>query len=463
MNIDSCFIHDCSGGGGIDASHSTLSITNSHFLKTNRSVGGGGIEAGACTLSVFATKIDSCRSTESDGGGLWVNGGKVILDSIEVVNNLCSHHGGGIFVKDCPDLKITRSLIDSNKSSLCGGGICFNGPSGTVENCIIRGNRADELGGGGIYMDNASPVIRNCVIEGNSANDLGGGIQTNGAPFIINTRFINNSTGYEGGGIHSGGTEKMTLVNCVFHHNTSGAHGGGLNIDNGSPLIVNNTFYNNIADSGSAVMFINSQASVYNCIFWSNSPAIHPGISNDAYPSFYECDIYGGLGSIKIVGSYPFGGKSLDIINADPLFIDPSNGDFSLKPGSSCINAGRLNPDTLKLPEFDFNGNPRIVESKVDIGACEFQGTTSESNLLPGKGTDKILTPSFSLREDLIRFKSPLPQRTNFHIFDMRGRSCKTITIPAHTIVFRLEGIRPGLWIVQSASTGVSEIFQIMD
>jgi len=58
-----------------------------------------------------------------------------------------------------------------------------------------------------------------------------------------------------------------------------------------------------------------------------------------------------------------------NIFNQDPLFRDPANGDYSLLPCSPLINAGSNLAAASILT--DIAGNPRILESTVDIGAFE--------------------------------------------------------------------------------------------
>ena len=47
-----------------------------------------------------------------------------------------------------------------------------------------------------------------------------------------------------------------------------------------------------------------------------------------------------------------------------PRFVDPANGDFHLGIGSRCIDAG--NNAALYLPEFDFEGDARILDGDED-------------------------------------------------------------------------------------------------
>ena len=63
-------------------------------------------------------------------------------------------------------------------------------------------------------------------------------------------------------------------------------------------------------------------------------------------------------------------------INANPLFVDPDNGDLHLRPDSPCIDAGTNGaPD---LPDYDFEGHPRIMDGDggpvVDMGVDEVFG-----------------------------------------------------------------------------------------
>ena len=72
---------------------------------------------------------------------------------------------------------------------------------------------------------------------------------------------------------------------------------------------------------------------------------------------------------------YVEGGSTIDwgsgMIDADPLFVDPSGDDYHLTWQSPCGNTGDMAavPPDLK---YDFEGDPRIVLGSVEIGADEF-------------------------------------------------------------------------------------------
>jgi hypothetical protein len=156
-----------------------------------------------------------------------------------------------------------------------------------------------------------------------------------------------------GGGMLAGG--EVAAVNCTIAGNVAGEEGGGIAV-------------------GGIV-------SVENSILWGNVAA---GMSDEAAQIV---DIADGVISLDFSAVQGLTGNlgGTGNIDADPLFVDPDNGDFRLLPGSPCIDAG----DNTAVPEdidTDLDGNRRFVDDPdtedtgygdppiVDMGAYELQG-----------------------------------------------------------------------------------------
>jgi predicted outer membrane repeat protein len=62
-------------------------------------------------------------------------------------------------------------------------------------------------------------------------------------------------------------------------------------------------------------------------------------------------------------------------IDTDPCFAEANNGDYHLRAGSLCINAG--DPNYVAAPnEVDLDGKERVLGGRIDMGAYEYQELT---------------------------------------------------------------------------------------
>ncbi len=251
--------------------------------------------------------------------------------------------GGGIFILDSSP-QIHNCIIQNNQSSGFGGGLSLYGSlsSAKVMNCTIQNNTADSFGGG-VFMGDCSPdaTIVNCIITGNT-----------------NT----NNNGFNGGGggvnlYHSG-----KLENCLITNNSapnSPVGGGGVQCDwadiaNHSTLITGCTITQNTALNWGGTSYVIEGGEFRNCIIWGNT-------DNLGNPSNYDGNSY----VYCCADPLPAGTGN---ISADPNFVDPVLGNFRLSTGSLCINSG---DNSFATQTFDLDGNARINDNTVDMGAYE--------------------------------------------------------------------------------------------
>ena len=212
-----------------------------------------------------------------------------------------------------------------------GGGMLNSFSSPTVTHCIFSSNLAEF--GGGMYNLASSPTMTNCTFSGNTANGGGGMYNNDSSPAVTHCIFSSNLAEF-GGGMFNW-VSSPTITNCTFSVNTANGDGGGM--------------YNN-----------DSTPTVTNCILWGNFPSEMSNFGPTPTVSF--SDVQGGLPAGTTDGG--------DNIDADPLFVNAVGGNLRLQDGSPCIDVG--DNSAGNLPASDADGNPRIRNGTVDMGAFEF-------------------------------------------------------------------------------------------
>lgn len=224
--------------------------------------------------------------------------------------------------------------------------------------------------GGGVKNVGGSPTLRNLVISGNYAADGGGMYNDSGSPLLVNVRFLDN-TGIWGGAVHNWDDGAPTFVNVLFRGN-SADFGGGLYNNWSDAELVNVTMFDNDAYRGGGMYNNFSNPALVNTILWGDlaQDAGHEIYNASATAEISYSLIAGCGGSLSwdpSVGSD--GGSNID---ADPMFMDESAGDFSMPPGSPAVDSGDNGASGLAATDLD--GNARVVNGTVDMGVYEFQG-----------------------------------------------------------------------------------------
>ena len=339
------FFHavQCVTGEGPDTVLDGFTITGGNANgKSGDSVGGGMTNNGSSPTVINCTF--SGNSSFAGGGGMWIVGGSPTVTSCTFSGNSSVAGGGGMSNRDGSSPMVTDCTFSGNSAESPGGGMFNNDSSPTVTNCTFSGNIAG-FAGGGMYNQSSSPTVTNCTFNGNTAEDDGGGMYNvfGSSPTVTGCTFSGNSAGGfgNGGGMYNTGASSPTVTNCTFTGNFAGGEGGMHNTGGSSPMVTN-------------------------CILWNNGPEEIFGPATVAYS-----DVHGGW-------------PGIGNIDADPLFVDPENGDYRLQAGSPCIDAA----DNTAVPKgttTDLDGNPRFVDDPdtpdtgngdppiVDMGAYEFQ------------------------------------------------------------------------------------------
>ncbi|TSA27318.1 PKD domain-containing protein [bacterium] len=271
--------------------------------------------------------------------------------------------------------------------------------------------------GGGIYCHESSPSLENVTIIANS-----GGIYCidYSSPSLENVTITDNSSTGSGGGIYCTYYSSPSLKNVTITGNFANSNGGGIFCRFYSSLfLVNVTITGNSADEGGGIFCYHySDPSLKNCILWNDCPQ-EIYFYEDSCPSAITIsysDIQGGESGIVTNNNGTLNWLEGNI-DADPLFLDPANGDYHLTENSPCINAGD--------PESPLDPDGTIA----DMGAYYYD--QSNAPLCAAFYADKTV----DIIPAIISFfdqSSPIGT-INSWLWDFGDETTETIKNPVHT------------------------------
>ncbi|MGB2984458.1 MAG: right-handed parallel beta-helix repeat-containing protein, partial [Phycisphaerae bacterium] len=324
-------------GGGMYNYNGSPTVTNCTFSGNSARWGGGGMDNGYYS-SPTLTNCTFSGNSALGGGGMC---GTATLENCTFSGNSATY-GGGMYNWGASSPMVTNCTFSGN-SAVCGGGMYTQ--TATLTNCTFTGNAASIFGGG--MCNNGSPTLANCTFSGNSATYGGGMCNRYGDTTLANCTFSHNSADFAGGGMCSFGWS--TLAHCTFSHNSAGYAGGGM--------------YKHYSGS----------RTVTNCILWGNTRA--SGVRDESA----QISVISEVTYSCIEG---WGGAGTGNIGRDPFFVDADgpddipgteDDDLRLTACSPCNDSG----DNAAVPDdvtTDLDGNPRIHNGIVDMGAYEFEG-----------------------------------------------------------------------------------------
>jgi hypothetical protein len=157
-------------GGGISANSALVIVAST--VVGNTAAGGGGITGGDKLLKLVRSTVGENAASGSSvgfGGGINVGrGGLALVDS--AVENNRGRQGAGIFsVFSSGDVELTGSTISSNVAAEDGGGIWNQSAKIVLDDSKVINNEAGESGGG-IFVHATDPEVRlrnGSVVAGN--------------------------------------------------------------------------------------------------------------------------------------------------------------------------------------------------------------------------------------------------------------------------------------------------------
>lgn len=252
--------------------------------------------------------------------------------------------------------------------------------------------------------------VYNISTEGNPGYRTGsaqysfsaGGIYVDGGRDIVieNNKIYGCNIGCEIASEHDGKrTERITLRSNFIYNNqefTGLAMGGFASSGRGIAVdckIVNNTFWGNSSDDSSRGYNgqIHLQWDVVDCVFKNNIVVANPntgimiGDPSSGYTrhsgNTYDYNAYynpgeessvwirNGVGRNYTQWKSAVNGEANSFNGIDPEFLDTANADFNLQATSPLRNQGIS--EGIDVGSWDIDGEARVSESSIDIGADE--------------------------------------------------------------------------------------------
>jgi len=282
--------------------------------------------------------ISGCNangSIEEDnyGGAIYCDNSDIwVLHNI-IFNNFANTKGGGVYCLNSW-IYLANNIISSNSTNGKGGGIyCENATVEILNDRIYENNSND---GGGLYFKSCNPDVEYLLLSENTAS-VGGGAVLDNSSGSFSTATITGNSAEWGGGIVCLNSANPSLEKTTISENTATSLGGGIYCLYSNPELNSGIVWNNY---GPQEIYLGSSSDVTA----TYSDIKQPGLS-----------VWSGTGNI----------------NNDPLFVDPSGGDFSLSWTDF--------PDPYtKSPCIDM-GDPTLANdpdgTRADMGAIPYDQT----------------------------------------------------------------------------------------
>ncbi len=337
------------------------------------SIGGGTLEVRAFTLT---------NGLASQGAGVFIMPGGdavVILNKIFVIGNTATSAaaalGGGLWaiLGGSQRLEIHDSDFFENQAVSTGGGLALAGGVGITAEGDSR-----------VVID-GTDVVEN-YIESSGADISGGGLflQISGTAEVdlLDTTVAGN-TGDGGSGDVSGvggwwstgdsAVLRVERVGCAFNAGVGGGTRPQIRSTHAGQSTVRMSEIGIVQGDADGLGLDASGSSTVNLVNLTVADHVGTGL---------ELMKIGGTVTLTLYNTIAFGNgvnfSDLDtgvdtgsnLIGVEPLFVDPSELDYHLMPGSAAFDAGDNTPPG-GLGSTDYDGRPRIADGTVDIGMFE--------------------------------------------------------------------------------------------
>ena len=348
-------------GGAIYINGSSPTIRDCVFTNNTANPFNGDGAGGAIIVVNGAPRIEGCvfQGNRADLGGAvaLINADGAVLTGNQYLQNACmdsvaGHEGAGVYALDSR-LDLIGETFTGNRRCAAGAALSASGSTVVARDVAAVGNRADAKGGafhvvggslvveGGLYDDNSARIdrggavnvagadldVRNAVFTGNAAAVLGATLAADSSPVVrIENTLLLDSAGTGFGCVFLTGVGSTVLRNCVVADN---AHGGL---------------------AGSTASFVGDHN-----VLWNNPGGDYVGLTGGAHDILAEPGF-----CAAAAGDYALALHSpcLDRGDPDPACLDPdgSRADIGAYGGPGCTPVAPAAVAQLSLTQVALTG-----------------------------------------------------------------------------------------------------------
>jgi len=331
-------------------------------------------------ISSENSEIRNCIFINNNGGLAFYQSANALITNCSFINNQNSiWTDSDIYNK----FEIEKNIFSNNETTIIRGKYLY-----FRNNIYNKNNYADMSGGDSNIITNNNIKNNNSKTKdyilritcneqinfsdnnliSNSGNILY--FRTDGGDIKILNNFFLNNINSTSSLLYVYGKNDISIQNNIISDNQFGSKGIYIHTSIQLLNIVNNTIFGNTASSiGGSLCIINSNCegviNIYNNIIYGNEAAESGG---DIYIDGYGAQLNAFNNNYHDI-HYNGWNSEGNNIDAEPLFFDAANGDYTLKPNSPCIDTG--NNNAPELPTTDNYGDLRIYNDIVDMGAYE--------------------------------------------------------------------------------------------
>jgi|GEM_PF-922825 len=399
-------------------------------------------------------------------------------------------YGGGIFVRNSSNIRISNSVIRNNYAQWGGGGIYLTENSSIlIKDNIIRNNACGNEGGGIMSGEGCSPRITGNLIIENLAtkfvqafpgfygyNGRGGGVcistLTEERPPQVIGNVVCNNFSSSGGGIYESSFETHIVSNIVANNRGTGLFIG---VSISGSYVLNNTVCNNLGIGISGLL--SNNLSIRNNIFHNNQHH-YLQVLVDTMDILYDMDMpervfsYNNVGTASddlgpntIANLVPIGEGNISTL---PQFVGGSAGaglaysgyeaDWRLAMGDAGIDAGNAADVLDILPETDVYGGDRIQGMAIDMGAVEYDPTVSVAT--PSKEESAVgIYPNPFSGQVWIELKNALPTNWDLLIWNEQGQLIASHQLSGSLVGLPTNGFAAGVYFFEGKSKDGQRLF----